>query len=318
MKKFAIVVLTLLMLIAVVGCSSSDDVEYLAYGDGDMAGMEKVYESYEDSAGEGLAGSSSWAADEAELQNASASRLESRDAPQLATDRKLILSADATLETKEFDKSRAGIETALTAAGGYTQDSELRGDGSDYNLRRYSAVLRVPQDKFEDFVEGVKSYGNVLSLSKSGDDVTDRYFDNEARVRILEAEETELLDLMGKADKVSDVFSIRERISEIRFEIEGLKGENIKTDNLVAMSTVSIQLIEVESISPATEEGFFAKAGYTFSSSIDAFVSFVQGFALALIAIAPFALLVLVIVAVVVILIRRYNKKKQANLSTDE
>ncbi|MCL2379219.1 MAG: DUF4349 domain-containing protein [Coriobacteriia bacterium] len=229
-------------------------------------------------------------------------------------DRMLIRSATARLETKDFDQSRTAIETALSAAGGFTQDSELSGDGSADNLRTYHAVLRVPQDQFDRFVEGVTAQGNLLSLTKSGDDVTDAFFDREARIKILETEETELLAIMEGADDVADVFRIRDRVSEIRIDIERLRGENIRTESLVTMSTVTLTLTEVQTITPIEEDGFLTRAGHTFTVSINAFVLFMQGLALVLIAIAPFALLLAAIVAVIWVLVRRSIKKRKKKL----
>jgi len=308
MKKLTVLSLALITLLAVgllVGCAG--------------AGNDEAYEPDYDAAPRteklslagGVAGEAPEYGDVEEYAESADGSIPS------AEDRKLIRSAEARLETKEFDKSRTGIEAALASAGGHTQDSELTGDGRTDNLRTYYAVLRVPQDKFDAFVEGVTDYGNLLSLTKSGEDVTDSYFDNEARIKILEVEEAELLDLMKQAQKASDLFAIRDRISEIRIEIERLKGENIKTDNRVALSTVTITLYEVERVTP-TGDSFWIRAGRTFKNSLGAFLDFLEGTALTLIAIAPFLLLFLAIAAAIIIPIRRRRKKKKAELPLAE
>jgi len=318
MKRAVLVFLTLLLtlftLTAVIACgtdAASDELPTVINRE-----PSDSYEEWTTDESLGLTRSStSFSYSESVEDEVSAGAAQESDAvrtrAETDSDRMLIFSANASLETKNFDKSRFEIEAALAAAGGHTQDSELRGDGTEGSLRFYSAVLRVPQDNFESFVEGIQNHGTVLSLTKSGSDVTAAFFDNEARIRILEAEETELLDLMGQADGLSEVFSIRDRISEIRTDIERLRGQNIRTENLVQLSTVSIELREVETISPAIEEGFFTRASYTFERSLNFFISFVQALTLVLIAVAPFLLTALAIAAVVVIILRHRRKKKR-------
>jgi len=75
-------------------------------------------------------------------------------------------------------------------------------------------------------------------------------------------------------------------------------------------------LAEVQSITPPADEddGFFARAGEVFTSSINAFVAFIQGLALVVIAVSPFLVTMLAIAAVIWLLIRRHQKKKKAAL----
>ena len=229
--------------------------------------------------------------------------------------RMLILTAEIDLETKDFDQSKAGIEAALLAVGGHTQDSQLNGDGTEGNLRSYWAVLRVPAEHFDAFVDDASNQGSVLSVSKGGDDVTDSFFDNEARIVILEAEEAELIGFMEQANTMSELFEVRDRISVVRTEIERLRGQNNRTADLAAMGTVAIALEEVQAITPPAEEGFFPRAGHTFTSSMEVFVGFIQGLILVIIAILPFALVFAGIPAVVAIYLLKRRKKKKLDVA---
>ncbi|MCL2606185.1 MAG: DUF4349 domain-containing protein [Coriobacteriia bacterium] len=316
MKKFSFVLILTLILTFLVfsltACAGNSDVASLTPPRSSNAANDDVF-YFSETEGIGALDRVALSDDDDFVMAETDTYSNSTDEPSAIVadevDRKLIFTARATLETKEFDEARTGIEAALTAFGGHTQDSELSSDDSESNLRFYRAVLRIPSEHFDSFVEGLSAHANLTNLSKSGQDVTDVYFDNEARIRILEAEETELLALMGEAGTVAEIFSIRDRISEVRAEVERLKGQNIRTDNLVALSTVSISLLEVETISPVGEESFWTRAGHTFTSSTDAFVGFVQGFALVLIAIAPFLLLLGAIAAIMILILRRNIKK---------
>jgi len=314
----ALSIVMLFALIAVVGCAGDDSTVEggLGYDDRPLG----LLSTYDDESGRGLAGRARVSAesDEIILEAAEVDAvLDSApgSSPSALEDRMVIRSAEADIETKDFDASMTSIDAAVAAAGGFTQDSSLRGDGDVGNLRTYHAVLRIPQGNFDDFLQGMNEHGNVLNMTRAGDDVTDVFFDNEARIRILETEETELLELMSRADSLSDIFTIRDRISEVRTEIERLSGQNIRTENLVTLSTVTLWLTEVESITPPDDdddEGFFARAAEVFTSSLDAFVAFVQGLAMVIIAMSPFLVTLLVVAAIIWLIVKRQLKKKKA------
>ena len=117
---------------------------------------------------------------------------------------KLILNANLTLETQDFDKASADIEKMAADAGGYLESSSLSGDAGS---RHASYVLRIPQEKFEAFYEQLGSSVHVVYSSRSSEDVTEQYTDIETRLATLTTKHERLLALLDQADKMEDIIN---------------------------------------------------------------------------------------------------------------
>ncbi|MCL2013606.1 MAG: DUF4349 domain-containing protein [Oscillospiraceae bacterium] len=231
-------------------------------------------------------------------------------ASNISLSRKIISEANAKIETENFEASQTNLESKLKESGGYAQSTNLNGDGSDKHPRILSIVMRIPSEKFEGFLASLTDFGNLLSLNTRVDDVTEQYYDNEARIKILEAEETELTKLMGQAEKMTDIFAIRERISSVRSEIESLKAQQKNTNLLSDMGTLSLTLTEVKAITPQSQQNLLKDIKDVFASSVEALAEFFRSLLLAVISVSPFVLTLAVVAVPVVLIIMKINKKK--------
>lgn len=132
-------------------------------------------------------------------EDASADTAESgADFSAVRKNAKLILNANLTLETQDFDKASADIEKMAADAGGYLESSSLSGDAGS---RHASYVLRIPQEKFEVFYEQLGSSVHVVYSSRSSEDVTEQYTDIETRLATLTTKHERLLALLDQAAK---------------------------------------------------------------------------------------------------------------------
>ena len=76
------------------------------------------------------------------------------------------------------------------------------------------------------------------------DDVTDKFFDIESRLRLLKYEESRLEEYLKKITDPDTIFKTEARLMEIRHEIESLTGNLNKLSNLVQLSTITINMSE--------------------------------------------------------------------------
>lgn len=91
---------------------------------------------------------------------------------------KLILRADLTLETQNFDAASADLEKLTAETGGYIESSSLSGDKGS---RSAYYTLRIPQEKFETFYAQLGDRAHVVYSSRSSEDITEQYTDIETR-----------------------------------------------------------------------------------------------------------------------------------------
>ncbi len=163
--------------------------------------------------------------------------------------RKLIYTYRAELQTLEFEESIAAIESAVQKAGGYIEQSSRSGSGAiDYGRvyeRTASYTLRIPAQAAGDFVASLSSVAAVTYSNQWVDDVTDYYYDSEARLNNLRVQEKRLLELLAQAENMSDMITIEQALSDVRYQIESLDGTIRRLDKEIEFSTVDIYIQEV-------------------------------------------------------------------------
>ncbi|MDQ5875176.1 MAG: DUF4349 domain-containing protein, partial [Actinomycetota bacterium] len=148
-------------------------------------------------------------------------------------------------------------QDAVALAGrysGFVLSTSIEGRDS----RSGTLVIRVPSDRFEEFVNEVKDLGEVRSESISGQDVTQEFVDLEARLRNLRAQEAVLLRLFDKATTVAATIRVQSELGRVQLESEQLRGRLRYLEDQTSLATLSISVAE-KGAAPATR-GTLTKA----------------------------------------------------------
>lgn len=228
------------------------------------------------------------------------------------TGRKLIRNANINIESLEYEKSKSALSNLVKEFEGYVQDSQIQ-DNVSYRgttNRRSEYTIRIPSENFDAFIEKTGTIGNVLSKNIKGDDVSDQYFDKEARINSLKIQEESLNALLKDAKNLSDILELEKRLSEIRYEIEQLTGTLKKWDALVELSTIKVTITEVEEISEPEPEDFGEKLKATLKGSFNALVATLKFIIVVLTAILPFLIPVAIVFVIVVAIMKIRSKNK--------
>ena len=239
------------------------------------------------------------------------------DASAAETERKIIQNADFSLETLNYDQTVADIETLVEMSGGYIESSQTTGSGATgdyYRARWASFTVRVPAEGLQDFGDALSECGSVTSSYYYTEEVTDYYYDTEAHLRSLELQEERLLEILSKAEQLSEVIELENSLANVRYQIESLQGTLRRLDSQVALSTVNISVQEVYEYSPeqGVPKGLGERIANEFSRSMasmrrtaENIIVFVAGNIVGLVLLAA-------VVAGVIVLIRRRLRKKRA------
>lgn len=167
---------------------------------------------------------------------------------------KLIRTVSMSLQTKEFETLLAYLDGKVAELGGYIQNSQIYGNSMDtFGYRSASMTLRIPQQKLDLFVSGVSEKATVVRKSENAENVTLQYADTEARLKSLQIEQERFLALLEKADTVDSIIAIEQHLTELRYEIESYASTLKVYDNRVDYSTVSLDISEVNRITPVEQ-----------------------------------------------------------------
>ena len=164
---------------------------------------------------------------------------------------KIIYSADATVETTEFDKTLEELAALIKEYGGWVQSSSINGAnyysisrGSSYN-RSADYTIRIPSDKFQTVMGSLSTLGNVPYSYTYTENVSAQYYDVQSRLTAYKTQETRLLEMMEKAQTVEDTITIEEKLTELQYKIDSLQSSLNNWDRQVNYSTISLNVQEV-------------------------------------------------------------------------
>ena len=198
------------------------------------------------------------------MMNMATSASAKRDAGESGTDapeenpEKIIYSGDATVETTEFEKSVAALEKMIAEAGGFIESSSVNGNNYYDSSRGYTSkrsasyTLRVPSEKFAGLMSSLSDIGNVPYTHTYTENVTAEYYDVQARLKALQAQEARLLEMMEIAETAEDIITIEDKLTDVRYRIDSFQSSLNNWDRRVAYSTLSITVKEVQVYTPAT------------------------------------------------------------------
>ena len=111
--------------------------------------------------------------------------------------------------------------------------------------------LRVPVDQFESLVQKVVGLGELVQNSRTSQDVTEQFYDIEARIKNKKAEEKSLTKILDeRTGKLEDVLKIETELSRVRGEIEQLEGKIRVLENLSSLATLTLNVREREKFEP--------------------------------------------------------------------
>ena len=322
MKKITALFLAVLMLLSLAGCGSSakgsaysvsapaaarDEMYYNSAAYDSVAEMEApMPEPAEAYAGGGFA------AEESGVTAASAP-----SAGDIAVD-KIIYSASATVETTDFDDTLAKLETLIAHYGGFIESSSVSGNNYYHTSHGYSSSrcadyrIRIPSRDFATVMNSLSELGNVPYSNTYTENITSQYYDVQARLNAYRTQEQSLLDMMEKAEKVSDLLEIQDQLSEVRYHIESLQSTLTNWDRQVSYSTISLSVQEVQEYTPEAKLSFGEQLSLAFSRGIKGIGEFFRDLLLWLLEALPALVILAVLVVVVILIIRRIRRGRAA------
>ena len=226
----------------------------------------------------------------------------------------LTFSADVDIETLDFEQSMQAIRSAIEACGGYISSQRQNGGytnyGGYYVSQSVDMQIKVPADRFQEFLNGTAQFGNVTSVNSWQEDITGAYMDTKARLESLESQRQRLMAMMDQAETVSDLIQIEAQLSETIYQIESYTSQMKIYQGLADYSTIDISLREV-SVVTSNPKTFGERIVETFRRTGRNFVDFCEDLVLTLIELLPVLILLAVIVLAVVKVVKARKARKQ-------
>jgi hypothetical protein len=258
MRKLVAIVLLVLAAGAVAGCKSSEEEGAGVTGSGGAAAEDVSSRAAEGGVGGGGSG-----------QAAPAPSPVPEIGPQIVQTASLRVS----IKRGTFDETVLEARSIATALGGFVVDSSAS-QGPAQRLVRGTLVVRVPARSYGDAIESIEALGRVEARNESGQDVSQEYVDLRARIRQLQAVESQLLELLDRAETVGAALAVQQQLSQVQLDLEQARGRLQYLDDRIAFATISLAIHERVVPAPAAEDDGFgivdawSKAGHGFLAVI--------------------------------------------------
>lgn len=315
MKKKFILFLTCIMLFSLAGCGGSSD-NYMGTGAGIKESAALMDNGWAGSAPQ-LAPTSSADMSYSESYSndtiAIEPELPSPDTPygggEVLANSKIIYSASLDLETREFDSSVQSLSNLVSEMGGYFEYKDTNNYSS---YRSLNCRIRVPVEKFNSFLDKVGETAHVTRRNESLDDISETYYDQEARLTTQRTKLDRLHELLSQAENMEDIITLESAISDTELEIEYLTGKLRKYDSLIGFSTIDVYLSEVyrlsndDSIPETFGERFSAAISLGFRRGVEGIEDFTIGVAQNWLTILMTGCIIIIIVAFII-----YRRRKK-------
>jgi len=155
----------------------------------------------------------------------------------------IIRTATASIQVDSLEPAVALLSQLAERVGGYVAGTGiLTGKGQ---LRQAFIEMKIPAQRFDEVVAGLKPIGKLESVNVDTQDVGEEFVDVTARMDNAKRLERRLIDLLAtRAGKLKDVLDVEQSLARVREEIERYQGRIRYLQAHTAMSTLSVTVHE--------------------------------------------------------------------------
>lgn len=230
------------------------------------------------------------------------------------TEQKLIKTVRMDVETEDLEALLPQISRQISELGGYVENQELYNGSaySSYRSRSASLTVRIPADRLNGFVEDVKGVSNVVTYNENTENVTLTYVATESRMKALEVEQERLLELLSKAENMSDLLEIEARLTDVRYELESVTSQLRVLSNKVDYATVYLYISQVRIYTETEPQTVWQRIGSGFKENIHDMGENLTDFFVWMVTYSPQLVIWAIVIAVAVKVLRRRITKKKA------
>ncbi len=303
MKKLAVLAAAILLCTSLVSCGAAAGKNE-SYRDSDLYYAETTAANYDIGYLEPSA-----SADSYKSENTDSAGMPSANPVR---EEKLVYTASVTLESEDFEAASDALHQKIASLGGIiVSENAYNLNKKGYGGRSMDMTVRIPQENYETFLAGLSDICNVAAVNRYVENLTERYYDNENRLKSYRIQEERLFAMLEKAESVTEMLEIESRLCDVQYQIEALTNTQRTIDNDVRYSTFNLSLAEVKKFTTPEPETFGDKFKEAVGGSVESFGVFSENLLFFFIYVLPYLLCVAVVVVIVLVIVKVSKKKKE-------
>lgn len=168
-----------------------------------------------------------------------------QDVDPIDTGRQIIRTAEIVAEVEDVAAAAQRASNVVASVGGllFNQDTRISQNENDPN--RTTLVFRVPPSDFQTVLGRLGDVGEIREQRIDATDVTGRVVDLESRIISTETSVERLRGFLANATDLTQVATFENELRNRETELEQLRGQLRTLENQVALSTITLTLIEI-------------------------------------------------------------------------
>lgn len=156
--------------------------------------------------------------------------------------KKLLKTAYLLCEVTDYQKAKQNVLQSVKKWNGYISDEE------QHNARQRISnkiTIRVVKENFDTLLNELGKHAfRIDHRNIHAQDVSEKFFDIESRLRTKKAMEQRYLEILQKADKVEDILKVERELRLLREEIETKEGKLSFLSDQVNYSTIHLNIYQ--------------------------------------------------------------------------
>lgn len=238
-----------------------------------------------------------------------------KSATASAVPRKIIYNATVDLVAENLTTAQQKLMQIIKKYQGLIAETNV--GGSAGSQRSGTWKIRIPVEQFDACLAELSKLGELQSMQTDSQDVTEEYYDIQARISNKQVEEKRLvMHLQKSTAKLADILAVEREISRVRGEIEQMQGRLRVLSNLTSLTTITVTLREIKEYVAPEPATFGEQVARSFSTSVRAMRDLLVTIVLVVAAFLPWAIMAALVLGPIWALARRSQAKQQSQQSS--
>lgn len=228
-------------------------------------------------------------------------------APQTdTTNRMVVTNSNLSLQVANVPQAQQQIISTAQSLGGYMVSSNL---SNPQDSPTATVVVRIPGERLNEALDVYRKLAvKVVSENLSGEDVTDQYVDNQARLDTLTKTKTKFEDILTKATAIQDILDVQRQIIDLQSQIDNIKGNQKYLDQTSKLSLLTIYLATDDLSLPYAPSQPW-RADVIFKEAVRSLIGNLRNLASLAIWLAVYSVVIIPAVLIIAVAYRRFYKK---------
>lgn len=218
--------------------------------------------------------------------------------------RRIVYNTQLKIRVESFDGVSEHVIELTEQSGGFVASAATNGTSGEQRSGFWT--VRIPVAQYRAFLTAAGELGEITSQTESTTEVTAEFYDVEARIRNKLTEEQRLIQLLESSqEQLENILTVEREITRVRGEVEQLQGRMRLLRDQTELSTVRLEISEVENYVPEEAPSFGTQVVRQWRSTRDGLVGMSQTAILTVIRVGPWFVLLAVVAVPLSLFLRR-------------